>query len=159
MYQIPERRGYIVQSIPIASQIALSPDLNTEGIDMVVQQHYKYGLRSLDEASRAREFVGLTYSIDKPIPGVKIENVLRHNQDKLVEWGKEIRKEAAIASNQLVSANMEEAGQRVDQYQIEIVEQNHDERDPTPALSEGIKVSSMPREAPVAPRARTRGKR
>ena len=158
MYRVPEQPGVRNQPIDIGSQILISGSdmLNAKQVDSIIEQHTKYGLVNVDEVDRTKAFAGLFYSVDQPISGVKIMRAVQHNTAVLQERGKQIRKEAAITSNQLLENSMteQEIPGNLKAVELSVVEENHDERDETPALAEGIRVtrnepeSTQPSRAP-----------
>lgn len=153
MYRVPESTGLRSQLVPIGGQIQVSGDLTQEAIDSIIQQQAKYALIDAAEASRVRDFSGYCYSIGKPVSMNKIEDLIRHNTDKLVEIGKKIRQEAAISANNALEAGMDEAGgpaaPGVNKFEMSVVEENHDDRDEMPAIAEGIRVSRAAHEEPA----------
>jgi hypothetical protein len=104
-YRSPERPGVIVQTIPIGGQIRISPngqhiDLSTPEIDAVLEQHRAYGIVSVDDIDRLRgPFDGICYSIGKPISVEKLRRAMVRKEEALIEFGKEMRRAAALAVN------------------------------------------------------------
>jgi hypothetical protein len=143
LYRVPESSGVRNQEIPVGSQVALSGDLSREAIDYIIDQHAKYGMVEVSEIDRIKEFSGLCYSIDKPVPVGKIERLIHHNTGKLIELGKKIRQEAAMSGNSVLENDLDESGrpERLRNFEMSIVEENHDDRDETPAIAEGVRVS------------------
>jgi hypothetical protein len=133
----------------MGGQIRLPEILTQADIDAILEQHTRYGLVPVDEINNAKEFKGMCYSVDKPIPSGKIEALFRHNQEWMIEVGKRTRQEAAVAAsniaeNALSELNLEapSPGMAVNQqaFQAEIVEENHDSRSGLPMINEGIRV-------------------
>lgn len=99
-YRMPGQNGVRKQRIEIGQQIAISGgDLSTLEIDAIVDQHAMYGMVCVDALDRTKEFIGLCYSIGKPVTIGKMEIALAHNDDVLTDRGKELRKEAAVSVN------------------------------------------------------------
>lgn len=141
VYRIPEFSGFRAQNIAIGSQIKLPEDLTAEAVDAIVSHHARYGMIRADEINQAREFKGLCYSVDKPVPEVKINSLMEHNTGELVKLGKQIRAEAALTSNVGLETDLAESGrpESLRGFDMSIVEESHDERDPTPAIAEGFR--------------------
>src|SRR5215475_4911848 len=104
-YRVPERPGIITQTIPIGTQIRVSPngiliDLSMPEIDAILNQHKQYGMVSVDEIdSKASPFSGLVYSIGKPISADKLQRAMRRKDEEMKKFGQKIRQEAALAVN------------------------------------------------------------
>jgi hypothetical protein len=96
-YRLPEGRSPRQQEIAIGGQTLLSGDLTKMEVDSIIEQHAKYGLVDVAEIDRTKPFAGLCYSIDKPISVEKIRRGLAHNDDVLVDRGRQTQKEAALA--------------------------------------------------------------
>jgi hypothetical protein len=147
MYRVPETLSLRSQDIAIGSQVQLSGDLDQAAIDYVIEQHARYGMVAADEVNRAREFTGLCYSIDKPVKMEKIETLIYHNVDKLVEFGKQMRQEAALSAGGTLDQALDDADApsdaipKVRNFEMSVVEENHDDRDERPAVAEGIRVT------------------
>jgi hypothetical protein len=143
IYRLPETPGPRSQRIDIGSQVQISGDLSTPDIDAIVRQHATYGLVSVDEVDRTKPFVGLCYSVDKPVPVAKIKSAIAHNYDVMVERGKELRKEAAVATE----SSLVERGAGPAALEMSVVEETKDGSDPT--FNEGLRVTRN--EAPSEP--------
>lgn len=99
LYRAPGTKSNRNQPIDIGRQVQISGDLNTKDIEAIVEQHSKYGMVAVDEIDRTKAFVGVCYSIDKPVPIEKIKRAAEHNKGVLIEAGRENRKLAAVAVN------------------------------------------------------------
>jgi hypothetical protein len=99
------------QDIMEGGQIQIQWDgsgiMQPEDIDYVVGQHAIYGLLDVAEIDRAKPFVGLCYSIDKPIPAMKIQKLMVHNQGVLEERAEDTLKSTALANSQLLENKVE----------------------------------------------------
>lgn len=142
LYRIPEVATVRHQHIPIGSQICLPEDLSSEHVDAVISQHARYGLVSVDNVSSIKEFVGLCYSVDKPVPAIKIERLMQHNREELVDLGIKLRQEAAITTNNFAEEKMEDTGAptALRNLQVEIIEENPDPRNETAPIAEGYRL-------------------
>ena len=141
-YWIPNAKSARTQRVPIGGQIAISGDLSQTDIDAIIQQHAPYGLAASSEADHVREFVGLCYSVDRPIRAETLEKLMHHNTRVLVEKGKVIRREASVAGNDQLANNLTESGrpETLRQMEASLVEENHDDRSPDPVIAEGYRV-------------------
>lgn len=143
MYRVLESTGIRTQHIPIGSQVKISGDLSSDEIEYIVGQHRKYGLTPADEIDRKREFVGTVYSVGKPIPYNKIMDAMNRNIFVLVERGKQIRQEAAIAEAVKIENDLVQTGrpESLSSFEATIVEENPGGRNAGPAMSEGLRVT------------------
>ena len=143
VYRVPESNKLREQTIPIGGQVRIAGDLNQHEIEAIIGQHRKYGLVPVQEVDRTKAFVGLCYSIDKLISVDKLGRAMSHNNDVLVARGKEIRQHAAVASNNALEASLAETQlpEQLRSMDMEIIEENHDDRDETKPVAEGIRVS------------------
>jgi hypothetical protein len=104
-YRVPERKGVIVQQIPIGGQIKITPygtntDLSLPDIDAILHQHAKYGMVNVTDLDTTKEpFTGICYSIGKPIPVNKLLAALEKDEIRLEQLGVDMRQQAAVAVN------------------------------------------------------------
>ena len=104
-YRIVEQAGVKRQQIPMNGQIEIAYDLNQQQVDGIIAQHAPYGMVSVDEIDRTRPFIGLCYSVGKPIKVDALRRTLVHNRDVLEETGKKNRTEAGLAVAEQLMAN------------------------------------------------------
>jgi len=94
------------QDILEGSQIQIQWDgtgnMQPEDIDYVVGQHAVYGLLDIADVDKAKPFVGLCYSIDKPVPAMRIQKLMMHNQEVLEDRAETNLKATALANNELL---------------------------------------------------------
>lgn len=164
-YRLPENNGMRAQKIPVGQQIQLTGDLTTPQIDAVVKHWGRYGLVEVREIDRTKPFIGVCYSIDTPVPVSAIQRALSHNQQVLVDRGRETRKAAAIAESQTLNQSLEDNNLPADLRNLEmsVVEENPAPRGDgeEPAINEGVRVSNeepeqMSRRAPTTKRGRNK---
>lgn len=159
-YRVPEMNGVRTQTIAVGSQVMLSGDLSTKQIDAIVDQNRKYGLVPVDEVDRARDFVGICFSIDKPISSSKLTLAMQRNTDVLVERGKQNRKAAALAVNGQIQSDLAEhdgLGASLKSLEMSTVEEEpKGGYRTTKPIGEGVRIErdpSAPKEkAPRKPR-------
>lgn len=105
---IGEAGGIRMQAIQIGRQIQVAGDLNQPQIDAIVEHHSKYGMIPVADIKRNKHFAGLCYSIDRPISADNIMLGLDLNIGVLVERGKAMRQEAAVAAHNNIEQHMDE---------------------------------------------------
>ena len=91
-----------VQRISIGGQVKVYTDMPVEDIDYIVSQHAAYGLIRAEEVTRATKFVGLCYSIGKPVDLEKIMVAEEHNAEVMQEAALQVRRETAVAINNAI---------------------------------------------------------
>jgi hypothetical protein len=110
-YRLPENKSLKEQMIPIGTQASIhGPHLTMQDIDSIIKQHEPYGMKRSDELDRARDFVGMCYSVDRPCDVRHIENGMRINQNVLDERGKALRTAAAVAQHNAIEQQLERQG-------------------------------------------------
>lgn len=73
---------------------------SSEQVDAVIQRYEPYGLVDATTLDQTPHFVGLVYSVDKPITARNIEKGLRDNDDVLTRESHERRQVSAAALDQ-----------------------------------------------------------
>lgn len=136
IYRLPETPTPRMQRIEMGSQIAISSDLSTKEIDSIIEQHRPYGMVCVDEVDRTKPFIGLCYSLGKPVSLDKVRRALEHNQKVLTERGAEIRKESAVAVNNAI----EQQAPGIKALELSVVEEET-KKNPNPTIAEGVRVS------------------
>jgi hypothetical protein len=161
LYRLPETNSHRMQRIGPGSQIRISGDLNQPEIDSIVKQHEKYGMLSVDEASRVkRRFVGLCYSVDAPVKIERMEIVLDMNNKVLVAEGERLRREAAVATATAIEKELEPVGGNLTALEMSVVEERRDGRDVTdPEIAEGVRVDRTHDGEPAKDNAASRRRR
>jgi hypothetical protein len=142
VYLVPGTKAPRRQMVPIGGQVVLSGELTREEIDAIIQHHSAYGLTEATLVHHVRGFTGLLYSVDTPIRHTAIHHLMIHNTEVLVDMGKQIRREASIAGNDQLASTLQEAQrpEALRQMEASVVEENHDDRSPDPAVAEGYRV-------------------
>lgn len=142
-YRTPGVPGLRSQYIPAGKQLLLSGDMSLLDIQYIIEKNLKYGLVDCTKIDQSKPYVGLVYSIDKPVPVPKIQNVMEHNIDVLTERGHQNREMAAITANQALETQLEQ--NQVGQLQamdVEIIEENKPGQDTgRTRISEGFRVT------------------
>ena len=144
-YRLPEVKGAKAQTIPIGGQVNIgSGQLRSADIDAILEHYRSYGLVSVTEAEkRTVPFSGLIYSTDKPVPIDRLQKTMTRRVDDLVDLGKKIRQEAAVAVNNAIESEMEEQRfeSRLTNLEMTVQEEESKVGDRTgPRISEGVRV-------------------
>ena len=157
MYRLPEVTGIRMQTIPIGGQVQITGELTTPQVDSIIAQHTKYGMVAVDEIDRSRNFTGLCYSIDKPVPVAKIMTAVRLNTNVLQERGRRMRQEAAVAENNRIEQTLIENDipGTLNKLEVSVVEEK-DRTDGEPMVAEGVRVTRNEPENEQAPPRRRR---
>jgi hypothetical protein len=142
LYWVPSAKAARTQRIPIGGQIQISGELDRAAIDSIIEQHAPYGFAAASEIDHITEYVGLCFSVDKPISLTQLDKLMRHNTQVLSIRGRELRKQAALAGNDQLQASIADSGrpETLRQMEASMVEENHDDRSPEPVLAEGFRV-------------------
>lgn len=118
-------------------------DLTKEDLDYIVKCHSIYGLIPQEEIDRNREFHGTCYAIDKPISAQRFEYLMDYNLSQLIEQGREIRKQNAVAQTMTINQHLTESGrpERVQAMDMTVQQERQDPNNDVPQMSVGISVS------------------
>ncbi|HIB9044498.1 hypothetical protein [Atlantibacter hermannii] len=126
-----------LRQIPIehGSQMAVL-DGSTDEIEAVIKHHQVYGLIDASKIDQSRQFVGICYSIDKPVSANIIEKTIRDNDDHLTRNAHN-RRQASVAA---LDTSLRESGIGYDGEMEFSAEQakGRDETDDTPTVNEKI---------------------
>lgn len=154
IYRVPEETSLRRQQIPAGGQITVyQPNAPIEVLRTIIDQHARYGLVDVADIDRRKPFVGVCYSLDKPIKVDKIMQADEHNAGVLQQASQEARKLSAAALHNAIDRATEGAV-KLESLELEVVEQNG----PTePGLNERVMVHRDGEDAPP-PRRNTRRK-
>lgn len=133
--------------IDVGQQVQLPGEWNTEDVAYLEDQHRRYGLVPVDEIDRTRDFIGICFSVDKPISVEKIRRALTTNQQVLEERGRTLRQHAAVAVAAQVQADHPDAGLTA----LEMTIQEERKDGGTPDVNEGIRVPTGGQGQPPPP--------
>lgn len=111
-------------------------DGSTEEVEAVVQHHQVYGLIDSTKIDQSQVFVGLCYSVNKPVSASVIEKTLRDNDIHLTR-GAHGRRQASLAA---LDTSLRESGTGYSGEMEVSAEQakGRDENDDAPTVSEKI---------------------
>ena len=111
-------------------------DGTSDDVNAVIEHHQIYGLVDASKIDQSQQFVGICYSIDKPVPAGVIEKTIRDNDEHLTRNAHERRKASLAAHDN----KLRESGTGYDGDMEFSAEQTkgRDEGDETPLVSEKI---------------------
>ena len=99
------------QTIAPGQQILVfKRDLSLAEVEHIISQHGQYGMRAANEIVRTKSFIGLCYSVDKPVDIDKFMVADEQNADALITRNFEIQKTSAIATEANLRQMTEQAG-------------------------------------------------
>lgn len=126
-----------LRQIPIDHGTQMSVlDGSTEEIEAIIQHHQVYGLIDASKIDQSKQFVGLCYSIDKPVASKIIEKAMRDNDDHLTR-NSHNRRQASVAA---LDSSLRNSGTGYDGDMEFSAEQakSRDENEDAPTVNEKI---------------------
>lgn len=112
-YRVAETPRLITQEIAPGGQIKIianQGELNPADIEAIVSHHSQYGMIPVENISKHKGYVGLVYSLGRPVNLAKIQEQVYANRDILTERGRQNRRAAAVAVSHQVEANIAQEG-------------------------------------------------
>ena len=166
-FWLPGAGRSTIQEIPIGGQIQVgNRDLTAEAITDILEKKAVYGLVSVADALRTGRaaFHGHAYQVDKQVPFGKILELIEKYNSILNQRGRQIRQEAAVATNQFLedklfetAALLNRAPPRVDALEMHVEEVGRDPGDTSDEVNEKVRVERGATEArPPVRRRRSR---
>ncbi len=154
-FRVPESNRIFNQKIGIGEQVQIYKDTTPAVIDSIVNQHANYGLVPASEVDRTKAFVGMCYSVDKPMDTGKIVAAAEHNDEVLTQRGAEIREVSAVAINQSLEERARESGGQVRHSEVEIQEETKPGQQEKPdRISETVRVDKEAQDRKAGPKRR-----
>lgn len=142
MYRVPEKDGgggTRHQDIQIGSQVQIPGDLSDAQIDVIIEHHGVYGIKSVQEARDIKGFTGLVYSIGKPVElnekGL-VEEILESNDASLTERTGARREQTAAAIADRLGHIGAGSGAPLQRTEVEQVEETKG----TPRVAAGVEA-------------------
>ena len=123
-------------SIPPGAQARIHGEAPMPVLEAIVEQHRAYGIMPVDEIVRTREFVGICFSFDKPVPIDQLQYAIDHNTGVLFDRGEQQRQDAAIVVDQALEGTI---GQPMRSVELEVIEEAD-----APKLASGMRVTRDP---------------
>lgn len=151
--RIPEMSGVKIFEIPIGGQMQIAGDLNQMQIEAIIDQHRMYGLASVAEFERVKEFVPLVYSEGKAVSADVIRRCMALNNGVLIQRGRDMRKQAAVATSESISQTLAELSNQspeLERLNMSVVEESRGDLNEGDPMNEGVRVEREPGQpAPV----------
>ncbi|MGO0649294.1 hypothetical protein [Citrobacter freundii] len=101
-YRKPETGRLVYHPINAGSQAVVIDGTRAE-IDLIIQQHAEYGLIDATNIDQNRIYIGLCYSIDKPVASKVIEKAMRDNDSHLNRAAHDRRQASVLATDSALS--------------------------------------------------------
>ncbi|MBU9812376.1 hypothetical protein ACE2AK_04185 [Rahnella perminowiae] len=83
-----------------AGEQSIVLDGTTDEIDYILKQHEIYGLIDATRIDQSKAYIGLCYSIDKPVASKIIEKAMRDNDQHLTRKSNDHRQASAFATSE-----------------------------------------------------------
>ena len=124
VYRLPEgnRMSTPVKLSPGEQKLIGADKLSNTDVDAIVAHHRQYGMVSESEIKNTHSYVGLCYSVDKPVSLAGITMAFDVNKAVLTELARENLSNAAVASSVHETTANPKLG-RLDRLSVEVVEQ------------------------------------
>lgn len=142
-YRLPEDsvpRGVMIK---VGAQEQLPGDLSLENIERIIGQHERYGLKNWAGIKNAKDFVGLCYSIDKPILVDHILTAVEHNDDVLDTAADDRREVEAAAVAGSIQNSMREVGVNVARTEV-TMQEDTGKSGKEPRVANGFEIGPNP---------------
>jgi len=111
-------------------------DGTSDELNAVIEHHQVYGLIDSTKIDQSKAFVGICYSIDKPVSSSVIEKAIRDNDDHLTRGAHNMRQASLAALDRTLSENgTGYAGEM--EFSVEQAKSREDNED-TPTVNETI---------------------
>lgn len=138
-FRLPESSKLINLPIPAGTQIRVLTDASEEDCMAVVDQHKRYGLIAEKDAKRAKNFVGMLFSLDKPITLQSLKLVFEYNQEVLKEKAqKNLETVGAATKEKLDEISRDGEGSGLPRVELEVVEQPKEGQQAT--VAQGVEI-------------------
>jgi hypothetical protein len=133
-YRLPEQTKQRTLEIEPLSQTAIPDELQPADVDSVLAQHEPYGMVSVEAVKggvRLKSRSVLLYSTEGPVPAPLIRTLYDLNRGLLDEFGRNIRREAAIATNNVLQNTLDTQRSMGLDAQVAEVEMTVQEEEPS----------------------------
>lgn len=129
------------QDIRIGAQVKLPGDMTSAEVANIIKQHITYGIKDASEVRRTKDFTGLCYNIDQPVPFVAFDSALETNDVAMTERSAEQRERVvnAIADKSIEISR--DAGDKL--QRIEVSTETDKAAQGIPEISLGSEVVMM----------------
>lgn len=119
-YRQLETGKLCTQRIHAGSQSMIYKDAPMNELELIIQQHLIYGMIPAQQAKNAKGFVGLCYSIDKPVDVEAIMHARESNDNAAVDRAVEVH-QTSVASATDAMQKMSDG--KLNDYEVELTEQ------------------------------------
>lgn len=119
-YRMPGQNGVKMVPIHIGTQVVIHGELDTNEIDSILEQHVPYGLVAADTIRGDTPYVGLCYAIDKAVRVNQMLVAMDHNQEVLHDRGRQMRQQAAVATNSIIDKHLQEINSESTLQELEV---------------------------------------
>lgn len=139
VYRVPETMQLKSQLIKAGEQAWIAhSEFPSDWIQKIVSDHKRYGLVHASEVKNAKTFIGLCYTVDKPMTLDAILSGFAVNDEVLQDLAEERRERVAGEAVATIQNVMRPLGVNVPQAEVEFVEEPGDGK--TPALAKGYQA-------------------
>lgn len=142
-FWIGGNRKHFTTKIQPGRQESVYPAGTRDDHALIVEQLRPYGLTAVSDIDRSKEFIGLCYQFDKPIPAERLAPVFKHNDNVLTDMAKQNRAEAALAMDDGLSRSAQETGAKFQGLEVELAEQ--EQKGVDTHVSETVVVENLAR--------------
>lgn len=139
-YRKPETGRLVYHPINAGSQASVMDGTRAD-IDIIIEQHASYGLIDASKIDQNRAYIGLCYSIDKPVPSRIIEKAMRDNDGHLNRAAHE-RRQASVAATDSALSEQENGYRGELEVSAEQKMSALDDKDEVQFVDEKLAVSS-----------------
>ncbi len=136
-YRLPEDPVARYEEIRIGTQARIGGDLSHEVIQRIIKQHEVYGLRPESELKNAKGYVGLCYSVDKPVKMESLLGTFESNDVAMNERAEDRREETSAAIASGIQSTLEASGGTMNRAEVEVVEDTRG----TPKVASGYETT------------------
>jgi hypothetical protein len=125
-----------MEKIGIGQQTRLPVELSEDDLARIIKQYEPYGMRAVNELKNIRAYVGLCYSINKPVLMDNMIHTFDHNAEVLNDKAADRREETAEIIAAGVADKMRQHGVTVPRAEVEFTEDTQG----TPKVAEGYET-------------------
>lgn len=126
--------------IPPGQQRSIGTNLTDSDVDFIIRHHAKYGMVPAKEAAKTKDFVGLCYSVDKPISEDNLEVAFDHNEAVLNAIADMNRENTAVAISKSLEDTLESTHSPVKIGRVEVEVAQETKVGETQKVNAGVEV-------------------
>lgn len=141
IYRRPESQATAPPlEIPPGQQRAIGTNLTQADVDYIIRHHTKYGMVPAKEAAKTKNFVGLCYSVDKPVSEDNLEVAFDHNEAVLQAIADVNRENTAVAITKSLEDTLESTHSPVKIGRVEVEVSQETKVGETQKVNAGVEV-------------------